>query len=138
MHWMVIGYEMGRATASLARAYGCSCCHVAISFVHTLIFFRPFSLCTGLLPRMDSMVIGCGMGRAPASLARASAVIRIAREKGLPVVVDGDALFLIAQNPGVGAFSQSSDDFQNVLSNVLGNWNYRSIGTMRARAQMMC
>lgn len=51
------------------------------------------------LSHLHALVIGPGMGRHPAMLQTAERVIRSARALNLPVIVDGDGLFLVAQQP---------------------------------------
>jgi len=55
------------------------------------------------IPRLSTMVIGPGLGRAPAMLGFAKGAIRMAREAGLPVILDADALWLAHLDP-VGVF----------------------------------
>jgi ATP-dependent NAD(P)H-hydrate dehydratase len=49
--------------------------------------------------RLDCLVVGPGLGRDPLMLDVARAVILRAREALLPLVLDGDALFLVAREP---------------------------------------
>lgn len=44
------------------------------------------------LPRMTSLVIGPGMGRGKGMIQCAKRLVALAREKGLPMVIDGDGL----------------------------------------------
>ena len=53
------------------------------------------------VPRMDCLVIGPGLGRDPAMLAGARHALLAARSSGVPVVVDADALVLIASEPAL-------------------------------------
>eukprot|EP00658_Telonema_sp_P-2_P027346 TRINITY_DN21137_c0_g1_i1.p1 TRINITY_DN21137_c0_g1~~TRINITY_DN21137_c0_g1_i1.p1 ORF type:complete len:337 (+),score=82.27 TRINITY_DN21137_c0_g1_i1:55-1065(+) len=53
------------------------------------------------LSRVHALVVGPGLGRDPAMLDAARAVIRAARGLGLPLIIDADGLWLIAQNPDV-------------------------------------
>ncbi|CAE8591639.1 unnamed protein product [Polarella glacialis] len=53
------------------------------------------------LPRLHSLVIGCGLGRQAAVLEGTARVIAAARERGLPIVIDADGLQLIAERPSV-------------------------------------
>lgn len=59
-------------------------------FEYTLRKLQP------LIERADSIVIGPGLGRDKMVLDLAEKVIDISREEGIPVVIDGDALFLVA------------------------------------------
>ncbi|KAF2674091.1 YjeF domain-containing protein [Microthyrium microscopicum] len=52
---------------------------------------------TAMLPRVHVLVIGPGLGRDEAMQDTCTAVLKAAREKGLPVVLDADGL-LLAQN----------------------------------------
>jgi len=49
--------------------------------------------------RLDCLVVGPGLGRDPLLLDIARSVILHAREAQLPLVLDGDALFLVAREP---------------------------------------
>jgi ATP-dependent NAD(P)H-hydrate dehydratase len=53
------------------------------------------------LPRLDALVVGPGLGRDEAVLSSAEAVVRTALERGLPLVLDGDGLFLVQRNPSL-------------------------------------
>lgn len=48
-----------------------------------------------LLPRLHALVIGPGLGRAPAALQCAQSAAAAARAQGVPVVVDADGLFAL-------------------------------------------
>ena len=50
-------------------------------------------------PRLNALVVGCGLGRDAHVLAVAEAVVRSAIEHGLPLVVDGDGLLLVTRRP---------------------------------------
>lgn len=52
-----------------------------------------------LLPRLHVLVVGPGLGRDPAMHAAAARVLRTAREKGLPLVLDADALLIVQKDP---------------------------------------
>jgi ATP-dependent NAD(P)H-hydrate dehydratase len=52
-----------------------------------------------LLPRVHAVVVGPGLGRDAAALDAAAHVVARARQLGLPLVVDGDGLFLVALRP---------------------------------------
>ncbi|GBF96350.1 ATP-dependent (S)-NAD(P)H-hydrate dehydratase [Raphidocelis subcapitata] len=51
------------------------------------------------LGRLTALVVGPGLGDDPAVAAAAAAVVREARAAGLPLVVDGSGLNLVAQSP---------------------------------------
>ncbi|XP_062831524.1 ATP-dependent (S)-NAD(P)H-hydrate dehydratase isoform X3 [Anolis carolinensis] len=53
------------------------------------------------LPRLHSVVIGPGLGREDVLLANAKGIIEKAKVKGIPIVIDADGLWLIAQQPSV-------------------------------------
>ncbi|XP_012812401.1 ATP-dependent (S)-NAD(P)H-hydrate dehydratase isoform X2 [Xenopus tropicalis] len=53
------------------------------------------------LPRLHTLVIGPGMGREDAILDNAKGIIEKAKSKGLPIVIDADGLWLIAQQPSI-------------------------------------
>lgn len=51
------------------------------------------------LGRMSAVVVGPGLGDDPLALATASRVIQAARQAGLPLLVDGSGLNIIARQP---------------------------------------
>jgi hydroxyethylthiazole kinase-like uncharacterized protein yjeF len=52
-----------------------------------------------VLPRVKALVVGPGLGRAAAVMAAVAGVIDEARRRDMPLVVDGDGLQLLVQNP---------------------------------------
>lgn len=54
-----------------------------------------------MLPRLHVLVVGPGLGRDPLVQDVSARVIRAARERGLPVVLDADALQLVQADPGL-------------------------------------
>ncbi|KAK3694341.1 Ribokinase-like protein [Podospora appendiculata] len=54
-----------------------------------------------LLDRLHVLVIGPGLGRDPLMQETCARVIRAAREKGMPMVLDADALLLVAKDPSL-------------------------------------
>jgi len=54
-----------------------------------------------LLDRLHVLVIGPGLGRDPLMQDTVAHVIKAAREKGIPMVIDADALLLIAKDPSL-------------------------------------
>ncbi|RSL77378.1 ATP-dependent (S)-NAD(P)H-hydrate dehydratase [Fusarium floridanum] len=54
-----------------------------------------------LLPRLHVLVVGPGLGRDPLMHATVARVIRAARNRGTPVVLDADALILVQKDPGL-------------------------------------
>ncbi|XP_048350299.1 ATP-dependent (S)-NAD(P)H-hydrate dehydratase isoform X1 [Sphaerodactylus townsendi] len=53
------------------------------------------------LPRLHSVVIGPGLGRDDILLENAKGIIEKSKVKGIPVVIDADGLWLIAQQPSL-------------------------------------
>ncbi|XP_052282397.1 ATP-dependent (S)-NAD(P)H-hydrate dehydratase-like isoform X2 [Dreissena polymorpha] len=53
------------------------------------------------LPRLHSVVLGPGMGRSDAIVANARTIISKVKEKGIPLVIDADGLFVVTQDPSV-------------------------------------
>ena len=51
------------------------------------------------LPRLTALVVGPGLGRDAAMLGAAARIVAAARARGLPLVLDADGLFLVAQQP---------------------------------------
>ena len=54
-----------------------------------------------MLPRLHVLVVGPGLGRDPLMQATVARVILAARESGLPLVLDADALFVVQRDPGL-------------------------------------
>ncbi|PKS06470.1 hypothetical protein jhhlp_007218 [Lomentospora prolificans] len=52
-----------------------------------------------MLPRIHVLVVGPGLGRDPLMHATVARVLRSARDKNIPVVLDADALILIQKDP---------------------------------------
>lgn len=52
-----------------------------------------------VFPRIDALVVGPGLGRDAAVLELSRELIRRAKEAEMPIVLDGDALFLVSQAP---------------------------------------
>ncbi|GAO16152.1 hypothetical protein UVI_02040470 [Ustilaginoidea virens] len=52
-----------------------------------------------MLPRLDVLVVGPGLGRDPLMLETVSRVVRAARGSRMPVVLDADALQLVQRDP---------------------------------------
>lgn len=52
-------------------------------------------------PRLHALVIGPGLGRNPIVLRVVSALITLARQASLPLVIDADGLYLVAQNVSI-------------------------------------
>jgi len=62
---------------------------------------RSVSKIQEIFPRLHSLIIGPGMGRNRNVLQVASQVIQKAKEKEVPLVIDGDGLYLVSQNPSL-------------------------------------
>jgi ATP-dependent NAD(P)H-hydrate dehydratase len=56
---------------------------------------------TEMLPRLHVLVIGPGLGRDPLMQDTVAHVIRAARERGMPVVLDADALLVVQKDPAL-------------------------------------
>mmetsp|Transcript_1379 Transcript_1379/g.1945 ORF Transcript_1379/g.1945 Transcript_1379/m.1945 type:complete len:238 (-) Transcript_1379:505-1218(-) len=56
---------------------------------------------TEFLPRLHSLVIGPGLGRDPLVLEATKGIIEEATARDLPVVIDADGLYLVAQSPEI-------------------------------------
>ncbi|SPN96846.1 probable ATP-dependent (S)-NAD(P)H-hydrate dehydratase [Cephalotrichum gorgonifer] len=56
---------------------------------------------TALLPRLHVLVVGPGLGRDPLMHATTSRVVHAARRKGIPLVLDADALLLVQKDPAL-------------------------------------
>ncbi|XP_061482610.1 ATP-dependent (S)-NAD(P)H-hydrate dehydratase isoform X2 [Rhineura floridana] len=53
------------------------------------------------LPRLHSVVIGPGLGRDDVLLENAKGIIEKSKVKGIPIVIDADGLWLVAQQPSL-------------------------------------
>ncbi|XP_062982201.1 ATP-dependent (S)-NAD(P)H-hydrate dehydratase isoform X1 [Elgaria multicarinata webbii] len=53
------------------------------------------------LPRLHSVVIGPGLGRDDVLLENAKGIIEKSKVKGIPIIIDADGLWLIAQQPSL-------------------------------------
>jgi len=51
------------------------------------------------MPRLDALVVGPGLGRDEAVLSVAERVVRAALQHSLPIVLDGDGLYLVQRDP---------------------------------------
>ena len=54
---------------------------------------------TAMLPRIHVLVVGPGLGRDPLMHATVARVLHAARRRGIPVVLDADALLLVQKDP---------------------------------------
>lgn len=54
-----------------------------------------------ILQRIDSLVIGPGAGRDPVMVATLSKIIAYAIQKEIPLVIDGDGLWVVTENPSL-------------------------------------
>uniref|UniRef100_A0A8C5Q8I2 ATP-dependent (S)-NAD(P)H-hydrate dehydratase n=1 Tax=Leptobrachium leishanense TaxID=445787 RepID=A0A8C5Q8I2_9ANUR len=62
---------------------------------------QPNALLEKWLPRLHTLVVGPGLGRADSILENAKSVIEKATSKGIPIVIDADGLLLVAQEPAI-------------------------------------
>ena len=53
------------------------------------------------LDRINSVVLGPGLGREPDAIALAHSVIELTRTRRIPLVIDGDGLWIVSQDPRV-------------------------------------
>ncbi|KIY71897.1 YjeF domain-containing protein [Cylindrobasidium torrendii FP15055 ss-10] len=56
---------------------------------------------SGLLSRLHVIIIGPGLGREPYMQTYASTAMQLARERGMYLVIDADALLLVGQDPSL-------------------------------------
>ena len=61
----------------------------------------PLTSLDAVLSRVHCLVLGPGLGRAPSALEFASTLMASATAQNLPLVVDGDALYLLSLRPGL-------------------------------------
>ncbi|KPM45518.1 ATP-dependent (S)-NAD(P)H-hydrate dehydratase [Neonectria ditissima] len=54
-----------------------------------------------MLPRLHVLVVGPGLGRDPLMQATVARVIRAARNRNMPMVLDADALLVVQKDPGL-------------------------------------
>ncbi|CAB1121212.1 unnamed protein product [Ectocarpus sp. CCAP 1310/34] len=52
------------------------------------------------LPKLHSLLLGPGMGRHPTVIAAAAGIVASARGRGLPLVLDADAIAMVVDDPG--------------------------------------
>lgn len=53
------------------------------------------------LDRFDAVLVGPGLGRDPLTLSTVAQVMRAVRERGIPMVIDADGLWLVNQDPSL-------------------------------------
>lgn len=53
------------------------------------------------LPRLHALVVGPGLGRDDALLENVKGILEASKARGIPVVIDADGLWLIAQQPAL-------------------------------------
>ncbi|XP_053419503.1 ATP-dependent (S)-NAD(P)H-hydrate dehydratase isoform X2 [Nycticebus coucang] len=53
------------------------------------------------LPRLHALVVGPGLGREDALLENVKGILEASRARGIPVIVDADGLWLVAQQPAL-------------------------------------
>ncbi|XP_038878237.1 ATP-dependent (S)-NAD(P)H-hydrate dehydratase isoform X2 [Benincasa hispida] len=77
------------------------------------------------LERFDCLVIGPGLGRDPFLLDCVSEIIRHARQNNIPMVIDGDGLFLITDNLHLvsnyplAVLTPNVNEYKRLVKNVL-------------------
>ena len=71
----------------------------ATGSTHAAIIEKAVCAVTAWFPRLHALVVGPGLGRDPLMLECVAQVVQHARTAGLPVVLDGDGVFLLGQRP---------------------------------------
>lgn len=66
-----------------------------------LIVYPNLNYLSSTLTRLSSLVIGPGLGRDEATLKQVSEIIALARKENIPLVLDGDALWLLKDRPEI-------------------------------------
>ncbi|RHY16648.1 hypothetical protein DYB36_009499, partial [Aphanomyces astaci] len=64
--------------------------------VHPYLGTATLGRITAVLPRLDALVLGPGLGRDPDVLSATKSIVAAATELQLPLVLDGDALYLLS------------------------------------------
>eukprot|EP00246_Nothoceros_aenigmaticus_P016227 TRINITY_DN7221_c0_g2_i1.p1 TRINITY_DN7221_c0_g2~~TRINITY_DN7221_c0_g2_i1.p1 ORF type:complete len:381 (-),score=51.12 TRINITY_DN7221_c0_g2_i1:1230-2222(-) len=79
------------------------------------------------MPSFKSIIIGPGLGRDPLLLPNIASVIKEARSKKLPMVIDGDGLFIVTNEPEIVqgypqvVLTPNFNEYKRLVSKVLGN-----------------
>ncbi|KAL6060577.1 ATP-dependent (S)-NAD(P)H-hydrate dehydratase [Balamuthia mandrillaris] len=80
------------------------------------------------LPKFNSVVVGPGLGRDPITLRCASAIIRSARQQGIPLVIDGDAISaIVCPEPDIirgyrlAVLTPNKPEFERLCDSVLSS-----------------
>ncbi|KAH9106740.1 hypothetical protein LEN26_014487 [Aphanomyces euteiches] len=73
-------------------------CYSPELIVHPFLSLSTVEKITPVLGRLDALVVGPGLGRDPDILDAAKAIVSAAKAMQLPVVLDGDALFLLSND----------------------------------------
>ncbi|KDO35375.1 YjeF [Saprolegnia parasitica CBS 223.65] len=73
-------------------------CYSPELIVHPLLTPAPDAIdrIAAVLPRIDAVVVGPGLGREPFVLDLVKQVVGVAKARALPIVLDGDALYLLS------------------------------------------
>ncbi|EQC42199.1 YjeF, variant [Saprolegnia diclina VS20] len=73
-------------------------CYSPELIVHPLLTHAPDAIerIAAVLPRIDAIVIGPGLGREPFVLDLVKNVVGVAKARDMPIVLDGDALYMLA------------------------------------------
>ncbi|KAJ7532924.1 hypothetical protein O6H91_13G025900 [Diphasiastrum complanatum] len=81
------------------------------------------------LPRFDCLVIGPGLGRDPLILDCVAAIIDSAKRDNIPMVIDGDALFLVTNNPELvcgyplAILTPNFNEYKRLVARIMGPEN---------------
>ncbi|RHY63329.1 hypothetical protein DYB26_003326, partial [Aphanomyces astaci] len=71
-------------------------CYSPELIVHPYLGTATLGRITAVLPRLDALVLGPGLGRDPDVLSATKSIVAAATELQLPLVLDGDALYLLS------------------------------------------
>ena len=89
-----VGSEMG---SDVGPTMGSKSCSAAARPELGRVVERGVALVGSYLPRVHVLVVGPGLGRSPEAFGILRGVAAAARERGLPMVWDADALFMLTQ-----------------------------------------
>ena len=85
------------------------------------------------LKNMDAVVAGPGLGRDPDALHFARRVLEFAREEGIPLVVDADALYLVCLDPALvrgnvnAVLTPNAAELRRLAGAILGEEEARAL-----------
>ncbi|GBG78116.1 hypothetical protein CBR_g26053 [Chara braunii] len=86
------------------------------------------------LPRFDCLVVGPGLGRDSLVMDSVEKIIQHARAQNVPVVIDGDGLFLVTNKPELvqgyplAILTPNVNEHRRLVAKVLGNGNGQDVG----------